>query len=438
MTKRKLPFLSIPFLVILGRVGGFLIPFLIAFVYGAGPATDAFFLAFWIAYFFVGLFTHLLESVLIPYLMEYKKHPEKVSSIANGVGGISFLAVLACGLGTGLFLALGLDRVSGLSREYAGLVARVFLEMSPLLFFGVLISSAHSVFYTYKVFWFPAISPAIRSLAVIFFIWALQPRLGIHAAGWGFALGETLRGLVTVVLLSRLTPWQWGIRWRQVRDQVRHFFAHSRYQILAISAANLIPLTDQWFASWLGEGKVSLLTYADRMIFIPYQLILVGFLHMYHADWSESYYQESTKIFWPKIRKDIRQVTGIVAAGALGMWVFRDFLIARVYGSGNLGANELKALSGLFGWFAVAFVPGVVNLLYSRVLFVMKKAAFCSVYACAQFGANFILDYALMRLYGINGIAAATAVVSSLTALGLHFYLRPYGKNREVVSCETR
>ena len=95
---------TISSLTLLSRILGYVRDFVIARAFGAGFATDAFFVAFRIPNLLRRLFAEgAFSQAFVPVLSYYKSRnsPEEVRSLVDGVATLLFLAlVLAAALGT--------------------------------------------------------------------------------------------------------------------------------------------------------------------------------------------------------------------------------------------------------------------------------------------------------------------------------------------------
>ncbi|MFA7001760.1 MAG: lipid II flippase MurJ [Candidatus Omnitrophota bacterium] len=421
---KKRPFLSTAVFTLIGRTGGLILPFIVAFFYGAGRETDAFFFAYSLIFFFVAILTHLYESVLLPYLVERKDEEGAAEGLAAGIFflsrpvlGITAMAALFL---LGPLLSLG----SGWDRESSRLVSRFFFEMLPLLIFGAEIASQNGLFYTRRIFWYPAVSPLIRFAAVIVFVLILHRSLGADALTLGLSAGEVFRWAMTCLLFRSLFRLKSRIDWPKIMPALRHFFAQAGLQIISIAAVSIVPITNQWFASRLGEGSLTLLNYADRLLQIPYILFISGFLQVFLTDWSENFCGNLPDSFHSRLRSDFRIVfSGAVLLGAC-LWFFREPLIQVCYGRSALTGDQLKTVSVIFGWLALALIPGVMKLLYGRVLLVFRRAGLYCFQSCVELVLNIVLTAVLIRFFVLAGIVMATASVYTVTAVWLHFAVK--------------
>src|SRR5436305_527527 len=84
-------------LTIVSRILGYARDFVIARAFGAGVATDAFFVAFRIPNLLRRLFAEgAFSQAFVPVLSEYKnKYPEDTRTLVDGVGTMLFVALVA-------------------------------------------------------------------------------------------------------------------------------------------------------------------------------------------------------------------------------------------------------------------------------------------------------------------------------------------------------
>lgn len=428
--KQKKPFLLTSVLVMLGKAGGVLVPFFIAMFYGASPTTDAFFFAYSIIAAFLMIFLHVYETSLVPFIVERKENfREEVPLVLCALAlGLPLCAVL--GLGTGLLLPHFLQASVP---ETAALIGRLFMEMMPGLLFAVLTAAYQGFFYARKNFWFPSISTLLRTLIMLSFLVLGRKTLGIHSLTAGFVTGEVLRWIAAHALLNRYGKISYSIPAGEFK-KVYEFLHQAGFQILALIAISVMPLADQWAAAPLGAGNLSLFNYADRLLQIPYLLFFYGFTQIFFSFWSEIYVREGNTLFFQKIRKDIGRVfCGILAVVAL-LWIASAPVVQIVFFKAHLTEAQRFQLTDIFRWLTLGFLPGILRILYGRVLVILKKSRTYFYQAWIELLVKVGLNFLLARKFGITGLAMATAAVYSLTTIWFFFYVKAQSRAAERVS----
>lgn len=132
MAKGWTVFLSTPIFAVMGRAGGMIIPFFIAYCYGVSKETDAFFFSYAFVFFAGALFQQVLESVLVPYFAEQRLLGRgRDFAMAIHVAGNMWPWVLGVSLLLSWLMYQSLETWSGLQGAAVPLAAALFLEMIP-------------------------------------------------------------------------------------------------------------------------------------------------------------------------------------------------------------------------------------------------------------------------------------------------------------------
>lgn len=420
---KKRPFVSTIFLTFLGRSTGFLIPFFIAHIFGADSRTDAFFFAYTMIFFLINVSSHIFESSLVPYLTEKtEKREARVLGwkVLKGSLPVLILFSLALGIGVPAYLYY----FSGWTIASTRLVVQFYFEMFPFMILSILISYHNGFFYASKSFWFPAVSPVIRSVVAIVFLLLVHPFLGIHAVTYGFVLGEMVRWISSEALVRRAGFFAESSPSLKLSAEIKNFFSEAGYQVFYVFLMNMIYLMDQTFISRLESGTISLFSYTDRLMLIPHTLFLNAVIQIFLSYWSDVYFRQSRVAFRQRIKKDSVGVAFIAVVLSLGMFFFRVPFIHLLYRFSSLSMQQLDMFAVLFGWLALAFPGAVMRLVYGRVIFVMKRSRILVGLTAVEFLTKLMLNVYFLRKFGAVGIPMSSAVIFTASAIFLYFYVR--------------
>ena len=264
----------------LSRVSGLVRDQVYAAVFGAGPAMDAFVVAFRIPNFMRRLSAEgSFSMAFVPVLAEYKatrSHAE-VKALVDRVAGtlmaalvvLTAAAVLAAPAVMRLF-APGFEPGS----EQSQLAAEMLRITFPYALFISLASLAGGILNSYERFAVPALSPVLMNVAMIAAAlglaplmpgWGLDPVLalawGVFAAGI-LQLGFQLPALARIGLLPR--P-----RWGAAHAGVRKILKLMVPTLFGSSVAQVNLLINTMMASFLVGGSVTWLYYSDRLLEFP-------------------------------------------------------------------------------------------------------------------------------------------------------------------------
>ena len=386
-------------LTMVSRVLGFARDFFIARAFGAGLATDAFFVAFRLPNLLRRLFAEgAFSQAFVPVLGEYKTRssPDEVRTLLDGVATLLFIAlVLTAVLGIVLAPAIVYITAPGFASDPAKpfeLTVTMLRIVFPYIAFMSLVAFAAGVLNTWNRFSVPAITPALLNVSFIvgalFFADAFEPPVLVLA--WAVFIGGALQLAYQVPFLARL-----GLlpRWRLDLSHpgLRRVLLLMLPAAFGVSVGQISILLNQIFASYLQTGSISWLYYADRLMELPAGVlgvavgtILLPSLSKYHATANQAEY--SRLLDWGMRITVLLAVPAAVALAVLALplvtmlfqygrfteddaWMTRQALVA--YSVGLLGLILVKILAP--GFYARQNVAtpvkiGIVTLVATQLM----------------------------------------------------------------------
>jgi putative peptidoglycan lipid II flippase len=298
----------------------------------------------------------------------------------------------------------------------------------PYIFFVSLVSLAGGVLNVYRKFAIPAFTPVLLNVSIIgaAFLLARYCDPPIIALAWGVAIGGVLqlalqlRPLAKIGMLS--AP---RFDWRD--EGVRRVLTAMGPAVIGVSAAQISALINTQLASKLGDGRISWITYADRLMEFPSALLGVALgtvilpsLAKHHAD--EDPEQYASLLDW-----GLRLAFMLALPAAVALWVLAIPLISTLYQYGRFTVNDvLQTRAALLGYSVGLLGLIVVKILapgfYARqVMTTPVKVAFTTVLVTQT------LAVILMFQIGHAGLTLATSVGALFNATLLFWFLRKRG-----------
>lgn len=415
-------------LTIVGRSVGFFIPFFIASWYGIKGETDAFFFVYNIILFLTNIFSIVIEMVVVPFVAEARALKKDIYSFVVGI--FIFSSAILAGVSL-LFIILGkplINLVTSFSPEAMSLISSLMWEILPLLFLSTWSGLLAGTLNAYKAFQIPAASPMIRALVILGFTFLFKDTLGIHALAWGYVAGEACRLLILFGFFNRHCPRQAHLSWETLwntKESVWQFFNTSFYMILGMTLVGLNPIIDRIMASWLGEGSISLIEYADKLFYLPTTLLSMGFLTVLLSHWSDKFYKQND---YTSMRTDIMKAIKLIMPVSVGitilLFLFRVNLVQYVYGRGNITPEKLVIISTLFGIYMLGVTPYVVGTVFSRSIIIQKNTKLLLKVSAIKNILNIALNLIFIYFIGTTGIVISSTVNNYVTVIFLGFCLK--------------
>lgn len=266
------------------RILGFVRDLVVAFALGAGPAADAFFVAFRIPNLLRRLFAEgSLTMAFIPVFQQLRKTDGDVAAfglaravqvwLAGILGALTVLVVLAAEPVTALiapgFTTPGDPRLTLAADLLAICFPYILLVSAMALAMGVLNSLGH--------FLMPALAPCMLNVALI--TAALVAHMAgtsvAHAMAWGVLAGGVLQ-----LAMQQPALWKRGFTWRGpvrlLSPAIGRVATLMGPTVLGAAVYQINILLTTLLASLLPVGAVSYLYYADRLIQFPLGVFAVA------------------------------------------------------------------------------------------------------------------------------------------------------------------
>jgi putative peptidoglycan lipid II flippase len=358
-------------MTLLSRVLGFVRDVVIARAFGAGAATDAFFVAFKIPNLLRRLFAEgAFSQAFVPVLAEYKNRRGDAATrlLVDRVASALFVALLAVSA-VGLLAAPVIIYLTapGFAADAAKLELTIALLriLFPYILFISLTAFAGAILNTYSRFSVPAFTPVLLNICFIVFGLWLTPYFDppVKALAWavfcgGIAqLGFQLPFLGRIGLVPRLRlDWRDEGVWRILRLMAPAAFG--------VSIAQVSLLINVVFASFLATGSVSWLYYADRLMEFPSGMlgaalgtILLPSLAREHANGAGD---ESRRLLdW-----GLRLTFLLAVPAALALALLAVPLVATLFMHGEFAAHDVLMTRQA----VIAYSVGLLGIILVKIL----------------------------------------------------------------------
>jgi len=421
-------------MTLLSRITGLARETLKATVFGAGMQMDAFEAAFRLPNILRRLFAEgAFSQAFVPIFAEYRRQrgDEETRALAGRVGTLLALVLFALTV-VGVLaapwlvyaLASGFARTPGKVELTAEMIRIVF----PYILFISLVSLAGGVLNVNRKFAVPAFTPVLLNLSIIGAALILAPYCDppVKALAWGVFIGGVaqlalqIRPLLKIGMLPRPQ-----LDWRD--EGVRRVLRAMGPAVLGVSAAQISALINTQLAALLGDGRISWITYADRLMEFPTALlgvamgtVLLPSLAKHHADANPAGY--SSLLDW-----GLRLAFLLALPAAVGLWMLSVPLISTLYQYGRFTLDDvlqtrLALLGYSVGLLGLILVKILAPGFYARQMMkVPVKIAFLTVLVAQT------LAVILMRPLGHAGLTLAISLGACLNAGLLFRSLRKHG-----------
>ena len=412
-------------MTLLSRVFGFIRDMVMASTFGAGAATDVFFVVFRITNFMRQLFAEgAFSQGFVPVLAQYKADGDKqreralLDRVAGTLGGVLFVVSL---VGVAAAPVLILAAAPGFYDEPAKY--RLGVEMLrltfPYLLFISLTAFAGAILNAYGRFAVPAFTPVLLNIVLIGAMVLVAP----HLAQPIMALAAAVL-VAGVVQLGFQLPFLYGLRrlprprWGQAHTGVRKIVRLMGPALFGSSVAQINLLFDTWLASLLVTGSISWLYYSDRLLQFPLGIIAIALATVILPTLSKLHAQQDRQTFTSMLDWGLRWALLLGLPAAIALLSVAGPLLTTLFHYGEFGDEAVyQARLSL-----MAYAVGLPGFMLIKVLtpgyFSRQDTKTPVRAAVTAIGVNALLSVALIVPLAHVGLALATAI-SAYVNVGL-------------------
>jgi len=362
---------TISSLTLLSRILAFVRDVLIARIFGAGMATDAFFVAFKLPNLLRRLFAEgAFSQAFVPIFGEYKNRKTQdetkllVDHVVTLLAIILFVITLIGIIAAPILVYISAPGFVKDADKFA-LTVRLLQITSPYIFFISLVAVAAGILNTYNKFWVPAFAPVLLNVCFIGGALWLAPYCDppILALGWAVFIAGFVQLAFQIPFLKKigmLPTWRLNLKdagvWRIIKQMGPAVFG------VSISQISLIINTI--FASFLAAGSVSWLYYADRLMEFPSGMLGVALGTILLPSLSKHYADNSPEEYSKLLDWGLRLVFMLTLPAALALGMIAVPLLATMFQHGEFVANDVLMTRNAL----VGYSVGLIGIILVKIL----------------------------------------------------------------------
>ncbi len=416
---------------LVSRVLGFLRDLIIASAFGAGTATDAFFAAFRLPNMLRELLGEgALSAAFIPVFSESLTRRGREGAWRLAWTALTLLASLLTLISTvGILLAPFLVRLiaPGFAAVPAKLNLAIFLArvMFPYILFVGMAALLMAILNAQGHFATPALSPTMLNIAMIGCALFLTPH--VDPPILALAIGVLIGGVGQLVIQVPVA-WRRGMSEHRGIDlgdpdigRIARLMAPG-VAGLAITQVNVFIGT--FLASFLGEGSISVLYYAFRLIQFPIGIFGVAIATAAFPTMARHAADRSLEAVGATAAYALRLVLFVTLPCMVGLLVFRVPIVQLLFERGAFDRTVTLATADALLFYTLGLGAYVSTRVLVPAFYSIQDTSTPVKIGAAAVLVNIICSLLFMRPLGAGGLALATAVSSFVNLAFLLFALR--------------
>jgi putative peptidoglycan lipid II flippase len=432
--------------ILISRIVGLIRQRIFAHYFGSSGEGDAFSAAFRIPNFLQNVFGEgALSASFIPVYAKLlaQEDEEQAGRVANAVFGILSLTtaiiVLLGVLGTPYIVTAIAAGFEAERRDLTIRLVRIFFPGAGLLVLSAwclgVLNSHHRFFISYT-------APVAWNAAIIFCLIFFGSHLDLSnlavAVAWGSVAGSALQfgvQLPTVLRLIHHFRPALNLASEHVRQVIRNFFP----VFISRGVVQISAFVDAFLASFLGEGAVVALNYAQSLYTLPVSLFGMSVSAAELPAMSKSLGAREVVAETLRHRLDagLQRISFFIVPSAVAFLALGDVIAAVLYQSGRFTRADSVYVWTILAGSAVGLLASTLGRLYSSTYYALQDTKTPLVYAIVRVVLTTILGYLfslpLPRLLHIDPkLGAAGLTISAGIAGWVEFVFLRRSLNRRI------
>jgi putative peptidoglycan lipid II flippase len=399
--------------ILLSRISGFARDIIFANYLG----TSAFASAFRGAMRMPNVLQNLLgEGTLsASFIPVYSRLLERGDEEAAGrLAGAIFALLLAVAGALALFgivmapvlVAAFLPGFEGEQRELTILCTRIIFPMAGVL---VLSAWALGILNSHRKFFVSYTAPVMWNAAMIAVLLIFGLRLDhrnlVIALAWGALIGGALQFLVQLPWILRV---QRGLKphWDTTSESSRTVIRNAGPAIMGRGVVQLSGWADMFLASFLFQGAVAAIAYAQTFYMLPVSLFGMSIAAAELPELSRG--THGSDALRQRVAAGLRQMAVFVVPSAIGYLVLGDVILALMYERGEFVRADTLLVWFILAAYSVGLLASTASRLYSSAFFALgdtrtpARIAMLRVLTSALLGAALMVSLEEITIRGVT------------------------------------
>lgn len=407
----------------ISRLLGLVREIVIAGQFGTGDTYDAYLAAFRIPdLIFVVVMSGAFGSAFIPVFSGFlaRDDPDRAWRLANTL--LTWVIVVLVVVAQIILLFAGPLITDLIAPELPPDAQDLAVNLTRLLLLSPLLlglgAAAKGMLEAHDAFTLPAVAPILYNVGIILGAIVLTPSIGVYGLAAGVILGAASHVAIQFAALLR-----YGFHFRPSLS--RHTEGLSEVARLMLprvagqvaGQANLIVMTN--FASRLGEGRISALSYGQHLVLLPHGILAMSLSTVIFPHMARQF--ELGKI--DELRQTLHRALGpllfLTVPAAVGLFAFRVSIVQVVLQYGSFTAESTALVAEAVGYFALGLIARALIEPITRAFYAMRDTRTPLFVALLAIVVNIALSWTLAPLLGHGGLALSISITSILRMLAL-------------------
>lgn len=366
-----------------------------------------------LAFAYIPIYTEILS----------KRSQSDASDLGSRVINTVFLLAAVASALAAIFAPTLVQASWGVGANFPPEVQALTIQLMRILLVGTTIFALSSIvtgtLHAHQHFWLPALTPTLYSASLIFGAVFLSPTMGIFGLAWGAVIGAVVHLGIQLPGL-RLVGFSWSPTLGWKNPDLRRVAILMAPRIVDLMMARIsISWINANLGSGLGIGRVSALTYAYRLMNMPWTLIGTAIGIAVFPTLAALAADHSTRELRQTLSGSIRAILTLTLPAAVGLLVLGRPIIQLLFQQGEFGAESTNLVFFALQFYTVALISQSLLEVVVRGFAARQDTLTPLLISFLTTAINISLALVLSRSIQEGGLEHAGLALANGTAVGI-------------------
>lgn len=295
------------------------------------------------------------------------------------------------------------------------LAAELSSIMFPMIIFTGLAFSFVGILQSFGEFNIPAVMSLVSNVAVIIYFPLFGKRFGVHGLAVTMLIAWSLQVFIQIPALRRFS-FQFRPSLRLRDENIKAALLLAGPMLVSTWVQPLYSIVNTRIASGMA-GSVAMLEYANRLYTVMVGVFSFVVTNLIFPKLSRANASQNREETDSLIVMSLRAIAVVILPLMAGLIILGHPIISVIYERGKFTAQDARLTGIALSCYSVGMIGFSVNEVLSKAFFSMQNSKTPMVNAIISMLGNIVLAYTLSKLWGIGGLALATAGGSTINAV---------------------
>lgn len=260
------------------------------------------------------------------------------------------------------------------------------------------------------------ISDILSNIVFIIFLMFLANSFGLYGFAVATVISYFIKLLVTIPKMKK-SNFKYKLYINIKDEYLKKMLLLVVPIFISTSVAQINVMVDRAVATNLGEGVISILSFANRLSLLVYSIfamVIATIIYPILAELLANNHKRQLAIF---IEKNLSIIITFIIPACIGLMVLNIPVIEILFKRGAFNENSVQLTATALVFYLPSMITYTVTDFINKIFFSMQKTNYAMKISIIGVIINIVLNLILPKYIGLNGIALSTTIASIIVMI---------------------